>query len=718
MNNDSDYGGTYNIESKQGQSGMDSLPTIVNSGTMEGSLNMDIKNDNIADQSVEQMESLENPDYTDSVTSNESGKAFLARDKNKIWEDSETGSEDDNANIHLLENPAYIDSVTSTENPLASLLKGEQEKEYTCIQDDETLFQEFIEGSTKGFEISIVEIVPNLHDELKIDTPLWESNAYIDEFSCPSPGVRRLERVCKNAIINLSQDLSCKSSMKGSTLLPVLINQVPDPVPMEEESFFEGNEIKNLLVISVSVALMNAAFSSLRNLQSSLNHDGGVGLYSLTGSMAAFTLLSLFTPSLIQQFRPKRCLILSIFAHLLYVAANVTPNFYILVPASVLQGAASALMWNAVSTYVTYLARSTAIRNDKRTVHVAGKYFGVFFCFFQLSVVAGNLISSIVLNDQSDATNKTISTNTDLKNIVYKSISNLNDSMNMDIKFSNLSKYEQNKLSICGSKYCHSYPIELGGLTEATRYNLLGIYGVATVLALILPLFLMDRLKNYRTSKINIKHIANQAIAVLRCIVEPRFLTCFIMFFYSNMELGFVMAEVTKAFVTCPLGIHMVGYTMICFGICGSISSFVSGKLEKHVGNVSLISAATIIDLVLLGVMLVWQPGKEHLYLYFLLLGAWGVGDGIWMSQVNCVISRIFPDKLEEAFASLRVVNGLGMTMGFAYASSVCMTYKIYILLAICLSGTVVYVVSEIVRKCRADKKEKEDGGDWSIDGI
>lgn len=598
MDNDSDYGGTYYIESKQGQLGMDSLPTIVTSGTVEGSLHIDIKNDTTSDQSAgEKIESLENPEYTDSVNSNESGTAFLVRDKNKIWEDSETGSEDDNANIHLLENPAYIDSVTSTENQLASLLKGEQEKEYTYIQEDakENLFQEFIEGSTKGFEISIVEIVPHVHDELKVDPPLWESNAYIDEFSCPSPGVRRLERVCKNAIINLSQDLSCKSSMKGSTLLPVLINQVPDPVQIEEESFFEGNEIKNLLVISVSVSLMNAAFSSLRNLQSSLNHDGGVGLYSLTGSMAAFTFLSLFTPSLIQQFRPKRCLILSLFAHLLYVAANVTPNIYILVPASVLQGAASALMWNAVSTYVTYLARSTAIRNDKRTVHVAGKYFGVFFCFFQLSVVAGNLISSIVLNDQNDVTNKTISTNTDLQNIVYKSISNLNDSMNMDIPFSNLSKYEQDKISICGSKYCHSYPIELGALTATSRYNLLGIYGVATVLSLILPLFLMDRLKNYRTSKINIKHIANQATGVLRCIVEPRFLTCFIMFFYSNMELGFVMAEVTKAFVTCPLGIHMVGYTMICFGVCGSISSFVSGKLEKHVGNVSLISAGNVV---------------------------------------------------------------------------------------------------------------------------
>jgi hypothetical protein len=47
----------------------------------------------------------------------------------------------------------------------------------------------------------------------------------------------------------------------------------------------------------------------------------------------------------------------------LYVAANVIPDFAVLVPASILQGCGAALMWNAVSTYVTYLARSTAIWN-------------------------------------------------------------------------------------------------------------------------------------------------------------------------------------------------------------------------------------------------------------------------------------------------------------------------------------------------------------------
>jgi hypothetical protein len=39
------------------------------------------------------------------------------------------------------------------------------------------------------------------------------------------------------------------------------------------------------------------------------------------------------------------------------------------------------------------------------------------------------------------------------------------------------------------------------------------------------------------------------------------------------------------------------------------------------------------------------------------------------------------------------------LEIGFAYASSLCMTYKMYILLVVCLVGTVIYVTSDIVRK-------------------
>lgn len=58
------------------------------------------------------------------------------------------------------------------------------------------------------------------------------------------------------------------------------------------------------------------------------------------------------------------------------------------------------------------------------------------------------------------------------------------------------------------------------------------------------------------------------------------------------MQLGFAAAEMTKAFVSCSLGIHMVGYTMIAYGVFGGFSSWISGILCEYVGRVALISAA------------------------------------------------------------------------------------------------------------------------------
>lgn len=502
----------------------------------EGTYN---KIDNSADYSVEndKLASLHNPHYTDTFSSVGSDVPLLAKDKNKIWEESEDILE---STPNESENPPADTDAEKLENQTSSRLLPDVSNDNDEIDYMKINIQKYFEesqGKNKEFEVSVVEIVPHFsHDN---EEPPWESTAYIDEYSCPSPSTRRLERVCKNAMLSLSQDISCKSSMKGSTILPVVINQIPDQPQIEvaeTESLFEGNEIKNLLVMSFSVALMNAAFSSLRNLQSSLNHEGGVGLYSLTGSCGAFTVLSIFTPSLIQQFRPKKCFLIAIVAHLLFVAANVVPELYIMIPISILQGAGAAVMWNAISTYITYLARSNAIRNDKRTVHIAGKYFGIFFCFFQLSVVVGNLISSVVLFKDTNVPESKISKN---NTAIFRYLRNQNSSIEIT---------GHESTSICGAQYCHSYKITQETVTVESdaRYNLLGIYGVATVLSLVLPMLLMDQLKNYRTNRVSITRLSCQATAVLRCIVDVRFLSCFIIFLYSNMELGFVMAEMTK----------------------------------------------------------------------------------------------------------------------------------------------------------------------------
>jgi hypothetical protein len=120
---DSDYGGTVvtddsNLtempyEESVPERNCHVPPTIESDVTMDMSLPMDIPHSQL-DQPTEVAESLENPTYTDSLSSNDSAAAFIYRDQNKIWAQTEVElDEDENADVKLLENPAYIDSVTS-----------------------------------------------------------------------------------------------------------------------------------------------------------------------------------------------------------------------------------------------------------------------------------------------------------------------------------------------------------------------------------------------------------------------------------------------------------------------------------------------------------------------------------------------------------------------------------------------------------------------------
>ena len=55
------------------------------------------------------------------------------------------------------------------------------------------------------------------------------------------------------------------------------------------------------------------------------------------------------------------------------------------------------------------------------------------------------------------------------------------------------------------------------------------------------------------------------------------------------------MCEVSRGYVfflqnyvTCALGIHFIGFTMMCFGACDSLCSYVFGKIAPYTGRIAL----------------------------------------------------------------------------------------------------------------------------------
>lgn len=120
--------------------------------------------------------------------------------------------------------------------------------------------------------------------------------------------------------------------------------------------------------------------------------------------------------------------------------------------------------------------------------------------------------------------------------------------------------------------------------------------------------------------------------------------------------------------MTCALGIHYVGFVIICFGAANSVCSFVFGRLARYTGRPALVCLgkltetvapsrcrqclavspgpacrslesvrcpAVLANLSCIITFLLWKPDPEQLYLFFLLPALWGLADAVWQTQAN-----------------------------------------------------------------------------------
>lgn len=90
-----------------------------------------------------------------------------------------------------------------------------------------------------------------------------------------------------------------------------------------------------------------------------------------------------------------------------------------------------------------------------------------------------------------------------------------------------------------------------------------------------------------------------------------------------------------QAYISCALGVHRVGYVMICFGVVNAGCSLLFGSLMKFVGRQPLMALGAIVHASLVVVLLMWKPHPDNPYVFFSVSGLWGVGDAVWQTQVN-----------------------------------------------------------------------------------
>ncbi|XP_069705359.1 UNC93-like protein isoform X2 [Periplaneta americana] len=442
--------------------------------------------------------------------------------------------------------------------------------------------------------------------------------------------------------------------------------------------------LKNIAAVSLAFMVQFTAFQGTANLQSSINASEGLGTVSLSAIYAALVVSCIFVPTfLIKRLTVKWTLCLSMLMYAPYIGAQFFPRFYTLVPAGVILGLGAAPMWASKATYLTQVGGVYAKLTDQAVDAIVVRFFGFFFLAWQTAELWGNLISSLVLSSgEGGASNGTDAT--------------------------------EEALRSCGSNFC---VVGNGGNDNLERppdseiYEISSIYLCCVLVATGMVALFVDPLSRYGEKQRRADSSELSGIQLLSAtayqLKKPNQQLLIPITVWIGMEQAFIGADFTQAYVSCALGIHNVGYVMICFGVVNAACSVIFGSIMKFVGRVPLMALGALVHACLVGVLLIWRPHPSSPIVFFTISGLWGVGDAVWQTQVNGIYGTLFRRNKEAAFSNYRLWESAGFVIAYAYSTHLCARMKLYVMLAVLVLGVAGYIVVEILHKRKALRKKK-----------
>ncbi|XP_067663612.1 protein unc-93 homolog A-like [Haliotis asinina] len=424
---------------------------------------------------------------------------------------------------------------------------------------------------------------------------------------------------------------------------------------------FQGKETRSCGVLSASFFAAFTAYLAIQNLQSSINQQAGLGTISLSVQYACIIFSGVCAPAVIRWIGVKNTLIISWICHAIYTGSNFYPAFFTLIPSSALLGTISGFLWTSQSIYITMCSFSIVSYTKQSTYNVLSKLNGLFFTIYETTQIPGNLVSSLVLQTgtHQNATEE----------------------------------------AVCGPDFC---PSASNGTDVAIPsmdkvYTMLGIYLAFDIISVAITVFFLPPLPKSSWSENTTLTGSLSSLFVTLFTSKMIFLVPFIM--YQAVEQAVLWGDYTLSYISCPVGVHMVGFVMAAYGTATAISALVFSRVAKYTGRILLFSAAAVSQGGLFIVLYLWTPTPADTKYIFMLPVLWGMGEGIWQTQANSLIALLFPDNKEPAFANFVTWKAIGFTITFVLSEFVCLRAKLIFVLSLLTIGMVLYTGVEIYWK-------------------
>lgn len=399
------------------------------------------------------------------------------------------------------------------------------------------------------------------------------------------------------------------------------------------------NHTRDVHILSLAFLLIFLAYGAAQNLQSTLNTEENLGTTSLGILYLSFTFFSVFASLVVRILGSKNALIIGTSGYWFYVAANLKPSWYTLVPASLYLGFCASIIWVGQGTYLTSTARSYAADNNLHEGAIIGDFNGEFWALFALHQVIGNLITFALLRNNQVGSIK----GTTLLFVVFLSVMTFGA-----ILMCFLCKRSSNKTREYKNLGTDIDASESSSLKSLCR-SLKSSFSDANML-LIIPLIA-----------------------------------------YSGLQAAFVWAEFTKYVVTPAIGVSGVGIAMAAYGAFDGICSLTAGRLTSGLKSITLIVSVGAFGqaIVLVLLLLDFSIAKGLLGTSYIIFMAalLGVGDGILATQLSVLLAILFKHDTEGAFAQLKIWQSATIAMVFFLAPHISFqTFVVIMLVSLCLS--------------------------------
>lgn len=400
----------------------------------------------------------------------------------------------------------------------------------------------------------------------------------------------------------------------------------PQPQPL--------NHKRDVNLLCWAFVLIFLAYGAVQNLESTMNTDGDLGTISLGILYVSFAVFSVVASMVVKKLGSKNALVLGTTGYWLFIAANLKPSWYTMVPASLYLGFAASIIWVGQGTYLTSTANSHANDYNLHEGTVIGKFNGVFWGMFASHQLVGNLVTLALLRDEE------------------------------------------------------------GGTTSGTTLLLI-VFLISMTLGTVLMCFLSKR--NGKEERLEgsddtfSSSVGSLVKSMLNLLLDIRILLVIPLLAYSGLQQAFVWAEYTKEIVNPVLGEQGVGGAMAVYGVFDAISSLAAGRLTSDISSITLIvvAGALIQLIVLLWLLLGYSVtgGLLGTLLPLLIGGLWGIGDGVLNTQLSALLGILFKHDLEGAFAQLKLWQSASIAVVFFISTSISFQAMLAIMLvALCIS--------------------------------